>query len=198
MKVCVTATSGSMDAQVDPRFGRCKYFLIVDLETMRFEAMPNPGIGAMGGAGIQAAQTVAKKGVELVITGRLGPNAYETLLAAGVRMITGASGTVKETIEAYKEGRLRETDLPSSSKGLARGMGQRGGRGKRRGWGCTWGVEETSYVPSAFPQEAPGLSKASSSPKISKGQRIQALENEMKDLQRRIDMIRKRIEELAG
>ena len=71
MKICVTAVSGDLDAQVDPRFGRCGYFVIIDPGTMKFEAVPNASAGAMGGAGIQAAQTVANMGVKLVITGNV-------------------------------------------------------------------------------------------------------------------------------
>ncbi len=66
MKICVTSTGPSLDAPVDPRFGRCQYFVIVDSETMEYEAMQNPSIGASGSAGIQAAQTVAGKGVGVV------------------------------------------------------------------------------------------------------------------------------------
>ncbi|MCD4804143.1 MAG: NifB/NifX family molybdenum-iron cluster-binding protein, partial [Desulfobacterales bacterium] len=79
MKICVTSNGPTMDASVDPRFGRCQYFVFVDSETMKYEAMPNPSIGASSGAGIQAAQTVADKGAGVVITGQVGPNAIQTL-----------------------------------------------------------------------------------------------------------------------
>ena len=83
MKICVTATANSLDAQIDPRFGRCSYFVIVDSETMQFEAVPNMAAAASGGAGIQAAQTIAKEGVKLLITGNVGPKAFQALAAAG-------------------------------------------------------------------------------------------------------------------
>jgi predicted Fe-Mo cluster-binding NifX family protein len=104
MKICVSATSNSLDAPVDPRFGRCPYFIIVDTETMQFEAVPNMASGAMGGAGIQAAQIIASKGAKVVITGNVGPNAFQALSAAGVSVITGAYGTVREVVEKYKRG----------------------------------------------------------------------------------------------
>jgi predicted Fe-Mo cluster-binding NifX family protein len=66
MKICVTATANTLNAQIDPRFGRCSYLIIVDSETMQFEAIPNMAAGATGGAGIQAAQTITKKDVKLV------------------------------------------------------------------------------------------------------------------------------------
>ena len=71
MKICVSATAKNLEAQTDPRFGRCPYFVIVDSETMQFKAIPNVASGATGGAGIQAAQTIANKGVKLVITGNV-------------------------------------------------------------------------------------------------------------------------------
>ena len=104
MKFCVTAISGSLDAQIDPRFGRCPYFMIVDAETMKFDAVPNISAGAMSGAGIQAAQTVASKGVAVLITGNVGPNAFQALSAAGIKVVTGAFGTVIEVIEKYRRG----------------------------------------------------------------------------------------------
>jgi predicted Fe-Mo cluster-binding NifX family protein len=108
MKVAVSAAGESLDSQIDPRFGRCQYFLIIDLETMELEAVSNKGAIASGGAGIQAAQAVANKGVGVLITGDIGPNAFQTLSAAGIKVITGASGTVKEALERYKSGSLQQ------------------------------------------------------------------------------------------
>ncbi|MCD4765922.1 MAG: NifB/NifX family molybdenum-iron cluster-binding protein, partial [Methanosarcinales archaeon] len=107
MKICVTSNGPTMDASVDPRFGRCQYFVFVDSETMEYEAMPNPSIGASSGAGIQAAQTVADKGAGVVITGQVGPNAIQTLGATNISIVTGASGTVSDAIEQYKSGQLQ-------------------------------------------------------------------------------------------
>lgn len=126
-----------MDAPVDPRFGRCQYFVIVDSETMEYEAIPNPGTGAPSGAGIQAAQTVASKGVSVVITGSVGPNATQTLGAAGIQIVTGASGTVGDSIEQYKSGKLQAVPAASGMSGMrvGRGMGRGGGGGMGRGMG---------------------------------------------------------------
>ncbi len=107
MKICVTAAESGLDAQVDSRFGRCRFFTIVDPDTLLFESIENAGIAASGGAGIQAAQFIANKGVETVCTGNVGPNASMTLEAAGIKVIVGVSGTVREVVEAYKGGKLQ-------------------------------------------------------------------------------------------
>jgi predicted Fe-Mo cluster-binding NifX family protein len=125
MKICVTATANSLDAQIDPRFGRCSYFIIVDSETMKFEAISNMAAGATGGAGIQAAQTVAKKDVKLLITGNVGPNAFGALSAANIEVVTGASGTVREAVEKFKQGEFTKTSAPTVDDHF--GMGGKGG-----------------------------------------------------------------------
>ena len=126
MKIYVSAVANSLDAKVDPRFGRCPYFLVVDSETMQFEAVPNMASGAMGGAGIQAAQTIAGKGVKVLITGSIGPNAFQALSATGIKIMTGASGTVREVVEKYKKGELKETSAPTvhGHFGMGRGRGR--------------------------------------------------------------------------
>jgi len=129
MRVCVTSTGDNLDAETDPRFGRCAYFMMVDSDTMEFEAILNGSVSAAGGAGIQAAQTVASLKAEAVITGNVGPNAFSALSAAGVRMFTGASGTVKDAMEAFNAGSLNEaTGGPTT--GAHTGTG--GGGGRRR------------------------------------------------------------------
>ena len=113
MKIGITSTGENLDADVDQRFGRCKYFLIVDADSMEFEVLSNENAMASGGAGIQTAQTIAKTGVEAVVTGNVGPNAFQTLSAAGIKVFTGASGTIKESVEKYKKGELNETEAPN-------------------------------------------------------------------------------------
>jgi len=122
MKIAITAKDSSLESDVDPRFGRCSHFLIVDLDTMNFELISNESAMASGGAGIQAAQAVAKTGVEALLTGNIGPNAFQTLSAAGIKVFTGASGTIKEAVEKYKKGELNETEAPNvgSHSGMRR------------------------------------------------------------------------------
>ena len=130
MKICVTATADGLDAQIDPKFGRCPYFVIVDSETMEFEAIPNIASGSISGAGIQAAQTVASKGVKVLITGNVGPNAFQALSAGGIKVVTSAFGNVREVVEKYKRGELKETSSPTvrGHFGVRKGRG----RGRRR------------------------------------------------------------------
>ncbi|MFA5137683.1 MAG: NifB/NifX family molybdenum-iron cluster-binding protein [Elusimicrobiota bacterium] len=103
MKIAVSATGGSMSALVSEQFGRCAYFLIVDSESMRFEPVSNPATGMSGGAGPEAVRVIAAKGAEVVLTGRVGPNAENALRAAGIRLAGGASGsqTVRQAVEEY-------------------------------------------------------------------------------------------------
>ena len=109
MKICISSTGKNLDAVVDQRFGRCQYFLIVDTETMNVKTISNESTLSSGGAGIQAAQIVTKEDVNSVITGNIGPNAFSILQAAGIKVYTGAEGTIKEVIENYKKGNLKET-----------------------------------------------------------------------------------------
>ncbi len=113
MKTAVTATGSTLDANVDPRFGRCAYFLIVDTDTMEFEAIENSNAALGGGAGIQSAQLMAAKNVKFVLTGNCGPNAHSTLTAAGIGVIPGCSGTVRDAVERFKAGRLNTADEPN-------------------------------------------------------------------------------------
>jgi predicted Fe-Mo cluster-binding NifX family protein len=107
MKIAITSMGAKLEDKVDPRFGRCHYFILFDTETNKFEAIENTGAQGMGGVGIQSGQIMADKGVETVLTGNCGPNAFQTLQAAGIKVITGASGTVQEAIDKYKSGELK-------------------------------------------------------------------------------------------
>ncbi len=134
MKIAVSAAGDNLNAQLDPRFGRCQYFIFVDPESMEFEVIPNESANAMGGAGISAAQNVANMKAEVVLTGNMGPNAFQTLSAAGIKIITGISGTVKDAVEKFKSGELKETTGPNVASHS--GMGGMGGGGGRRGGGA--------------------------------------------------------------
>ena len=105
MKIAVSATKpDTLDCPVDPRFGRCDYFMIVDSETMNFQSFSNDNINATGGAGIAAAQLVIDKGAEIIITGNCGPNAFTALDASGVKVIVDVfKNTVRQAIEDFNE-----------------------------------------------------------------------------------------------
>ena len=146
MKIAVSSYGKDLNSQIDPRFGRCAYFLIVDTDDMSFDAFENKGVSLTSGAGIQAAQFVISKGAKAVITGNCGPKAVQTLSAAGVELFSGHTGSVVEALEKYKgadltsarkaksdeyQGESRPAGYPQSSN-FGRGTGMGAGRGSRR------------------------------------------------------------------
>jgi len=149
MKIAVSSTGPTIDADVDPRFGRAQYFLIVDTDTMEAEAISNNNAVGGGGVGIASAQLVANKGAETVLTGNCGPNAFSALAQVNVQVITGVSGKIKDAIEAYKAGKYQAAQQANVADhfgspqggggqamgggGMGRGMGRGGGRGMGRG-----------------------------------------------------------------
>ena len=120
MKLAVTATGEELDSESDPRFGRCSYFILVDPETKDYEVIENSSKNARGGAGVQAAQTLAEAGVDALATGNVGPNAFNTLDSAGINMYTGASGTVKDVIEDYYGENLSRANEPTAAGGAGK------------------------------------------------------------------------------
>jgi len=102
MKIAVTSKGSGFDDQVDPRFGRCAYFLIVETEKIETEPIENPNVALGGGAGIQSAQLMAELDVKAVLTGNCGPNAFQTLAAAGIEVIVGVTGKVRDVVEQFK------------------------------------------------------------------------------------------------
>lgn len=113
MKIAITSQGKDLNAEVDPRFGRCQYFIIYDAETGDFEAVENTSMSLGGGAGIQSAQTLSEKGAEAVLTGNVGPNAFQTLSAAGITIYAGVSGKVSEAVDQFKQGTLKPYTAPS-------------------------------------------------------------------------------------
>ena len=111
MKIAVSSQGKEMTSTVDPRFGRAKYFIVVDTETGDFEAQDNTqNYNAVQGAGIQTAKNVLDFGAKAVVSGNVGPNAYSTLQAAGIEIYIGASGTVQDMVDAFKSGKLPKAD----------------------------------------------------------------------------------------
>ena len=142
MKIAITATGPTLDAEVDPRFGRCQYFIIVDPDTLEFEALENANVAASGGAGISTGQMITDKGVAAVLTGNCGPNAYQVLSAAGIKVITGVSGKIREAIDNYKAGAFTESQQANVADhfGMNPGGGKGGGMGMGRGRGMGGGM----------------------------------------------------------
>ena len=207
MKIAVTASTRELSSPVDPRFGRCAYFLFVDSETMQFEAVENTNVAAASGAGIQSAQLVANQGANVLLTGSCGPNAFQTLQAAGVKVIVGVTGTIQEAVQQYKTGKLQPTAQPNvpshfgmgtgggSPVGPGSGMGGGMGRGMGRGMGIGRGMGPGMGYGS--PPQAPGM--PSSTPNIPPGspeEELQYLKQQAEMLRHQTENISKRIKEL--
>lgn len=127
MKIAVSANQPNLEGDLDPRFGRCNYFIIIDPDTLEFSAMENPYMKAMGGVGPDTAHFIVQQGVQAVITGSIGAKAHRSLSTAGVQMFTGVRGSVRDAIDAYKSGELQsvssEQSLPTFPTWTGKGMG---------------------------------------------------------------------------
>jgi predicted Fe-Mo cluster-binding NifX family protein len=156
MKIVVTANGSSLDAPASPVFGRCPSYIFVDPDTMEFETVENPAVGAAGGAGIQAAQFVVERGANAVVTGNVGPNAFNVFRSAGVPIYIGQGETVRDAVEAYKNNQLRE--VRGATGPAHAGMGRGAGRGMGMGMGRR--VPRVSTPPAASPAPAPARSRA--------------------------------------
>jgi len=113
MKIAVTSTGPTLDDNVEARFGRCPYFLIIDIDTMQLEAIENPNLALGGGAGIQSAQLMSEKGVTAVLTGNCGPNAFNVFGQAGIQVIVGVNGPVRDAVEQFKRGAFSSASQPN-------------------------------------------------------------------------------------
>ncbi len=143
MKIAISASGKNLDSKLDPRFGRCACFMVVDPGDMSFEVFDNQSASQSGGAGIQAAQFLADKSVNVVITGHVGPNAAQVLSAAGIDVFAEQQGTIAEVVERFKKGNLKPTkgSNVNSHFGMGGGAGTLRGRGMRQGQGGGRGVE---------------------------------------------------------
>ncbi len=142
MKLAISSTGRNLDAQIDPRFGRCSFLAIVDTDTMDLQVFDNESMNLNSGAGIQAASFVASKGVEAVLTGNCGPKAMQAFNEAGVKVFTGQTGTVKAAVERFQNNQITSTmtanvpekqglqsqAVPGTGQGMGMGTGQGMGR----------------------------------------------------------------------
>ncbi|MBE0479994.1 MAG: NifB/NifX family molybdenum-iron cluster-binding protein [Dehalococcoidia bacterium] len=197
MRVAISSTGPGLDAEVDPRFGRCRYFIIADPETEEFETVENSSAMAGGGAGISAAQEIVDRGVQAVLTGNCGPNAYQVLSSAGIQVLTGVSGTVKNAIEGYRSGKFKassranvpdhfgmgDTSGMVGGSGMGRGMGMGGGMG--RGMGMGGGMRGRTRMGSPV-DPAPQPESREEGLRALKAQ-SQAMAQQLAEIQRRID-----------
>ena len=118
MKIAVTSTGPGIDSTVDERFGRARYFLVVDLETENVETIDNTAnMEAKQGAGVQAAQEVVNQGAQWILTGHVGPKAFQALSMAGISIGTGAAGTVRETVDRFRAGEFAPAEAADVQRG---------------------------------------------------------------------------------
>lgn len=205
MKIAFTASGPNLSDPIDPRFGRSPYYIFIDPDTMEFEALENPNLASPSGAGIQAAQFVANQGATALLTGSCGPNAFQTLQAAGVDVIVGVSGKIEDAVKQYKSGRFQKTPQanvpshfgmegtgamnPGFGSGMGRGMGGGMGRGMGRGIGRGMGYDPTSEVPFA---SSPATSPPSPEESIIRlKQQADLLKRQLSELNSRIDELEK-------
>lgn len=112
MKICITAQQNNLNSPIEPRFGRCRYFVIFDDKTQQYEAVKNTAISAAGGAGIKATQLLIDNQVDTLITGRIGPKAMNALETTNIQVILNASGLIKNVLEQLRNGELIEEKRP--------------------------------------------------------------------------------------
>ena len=180
MKICITSSCQSLEDVVDSRFGRCQYFIIADTENWQFEAIQNPALSAGGAAGIQAAQFIVTKGVEAVLTGNVGPNAFKTLTTAGIKIVAGLSGiTVKEALERFKAGEYQQSTDPSVEAHYGTGMDLGWGLGRGRCMGV-------------------GMSPQRLQPTFSRKEELKRLHEQCQKKKNELGMIQERIDELLN
>lgn len=201
MRIAISALQPDLDGEMDPRFGRCPYFVIVDTETMETETFANQNAGASSGAGIRAAQAVVGKGVDAVVTGRVGPNAHEVLSAAGVAMYTGVSGKIRDALAMFKAGRLQSAPgaggrTPSRGGGGGMGVGRGRGMGMGRGMGLGGGRMQSfgpvfHPTPGEEPSQPPGTP-----PPQSREEEIRLLKRKARALAEEMANINRRIQEM--
>jgi predicted Fe-Mo cluster-binding NifX family protein len=201
MKVAVSSSGKNLDSQIDPRFGRCAYFIIVNTDDMSFETFDNEAIALGGGAGIQSSQFVVSKGAKAVITGNVGPNAVHTLSAAGVKIFTGQTGSVREAVERYRKGDIKPQGSPNvdnhygmSGKastvdfgmGMGRGMGRGMGMGKGMGRCMDFGMGASGPIPT----------DSSKTTSLSREEELKQLKDQANDLLGQIQTLQARIKDL--
>jgi predicted Fe-Mo cluster-binding NifX family protein len=114
MQIVVSAQDKDLNSEVDMRFGRAKYFLLIDTDTLAFEVIENKqSLDLPQGAGIQAAQNVIPRRPAAVVTGNCGPKAFKMLQAAGIPVLLGAKGSVSDAVKSYVAGDLQTADQPN-------------------------------------------------------------------------------------
>lgn len=213
MKIAISSKGRGLDAEIDERFGRAAYLLIIDSDSLSVEVLDNSeNNSAAQGAGIQAATQVSEKGVGAVLTGSCGPKAMSVFSAAGIAVFTGQSGNVREAVKRYKQGKLTpadqanvgekygmsgpgmHTNAAARPQGAGRGLGMGGGRGMG-GRGCTGGAGRGLGMGGGRGMGVPnsGISEAIPT-NLPREEALAHLKQQAADLKRQMDEIQKKIE----
>jgi len=180
MRIIVSAQGESLDAPASPVFGRCPTYILVDTVTGEFQALPNPAMNQGGGAGIQAAQFVVEQGAQAVLSGNLGPNAFDVLQAAGIPTYVVTEGTVRQAVEAFKAQRLQP--MGSANVAAHAGMGGGGGRGRMG----------ASVQPATPGLPTPGVSPESEQALAQLGESLKGLRQQLAETMDQIEQLERK------
>ena len=225
MKVVISATGRDLESTVDERFGRCRYFIIVETDDMSYETVDNVNADLSTSAGIQAASYVANTGAEAVITGNCGPKAMQVFAETNIRIILGQQGTIKDVLQKFKDGALTPStreNVPeksgvaqsASNRGFSQpGMGGGGGRGMGGGGrcmgggggrgmgGCGRGMGTGGGGGMGGQYQRPGATGSPAVPNraanASKSQELDQLQRQADELKKQMDTIQAKIKDLA-
>lgn len=115
MKIAISAKGNLLDSLLDSRFGRCDFFQIHDSNTGDFEVLENEGVMAGGGAGIAAAQQLIDEDIDVIVTGNLGPNAFEILEKAEIESFNCEEISISSVLENFNKGNLKKINKAGSS-----------------------------------------------------------------------------------
>ncbi|RSN77679.1 NifB/NifX family molybdenum-iron cluster-binding protein [Candidatus Methanodesulfokora washburnensis] len=197
-RVAVPSTGPDPDSPMDPRFGRAPYFIIFDLDTMKYETVQNTFMNAPSAAGIQTAQLLIDKKVDVVLSGNVGPNAYQALVSAGIQVIPISARTAREAVEIYKKGGASQQHPqapPQPYPPAPMPAWGRGGWGRRRGG---WGWQGSGMYPPPMPAYPPYPPMPYPAQQMSREEEIFFLEQEIKRLEDELESARRRLKELKG
>ena len=219
MKVAISANGKDLESSIDDRFGRCRYFIIVETDDMIYEVIENTNADLSTSAGIQSASLVASKGVDAVITGNCGPKAMQVFAATTIKVILGQHGTIKDVVEKFKSGDLSpstrgnvpgvsgvaqatsasDVGKPGMNIGGGRGMGGGGGRGMGggggRGMGGGGGRGKGGQCRSLCDAGSSGVQNTFGN--LSGEQELAQLQQQADELKKQMDAINSRMKSLS-
>jgi len=189
MRIVVTADGAGLDAPASTVFGRCRSYVFVETDSMEAETLENPAIDSASGAGIQAAQFVVEKGAKAVVTGNVGPNAYSVLQASNVPVYLLEDGTVRDVVEAYREGELSETGGATGPAHAGLGRGRAAGRGAGRGRGSRGGAAQQPVSPTQQGRAEPPSAESGEQEISQLNEMVRGLRKQLAEVMDRLDQL---------